>query len=114
MRGEGLGPPSSSLLARSARSSTSLSIARVLSLSVGGAGEPARTGPTGALVPALGEAEGESRTGLAGGLLVTTAASAAALGAEPEETAGSAMRICTPHRLQRTMSRFPRTFSSAI
>src|SRR5882762_1212867 len=86
---------SSALEARRARSSRSLSIARVLSSSVAG-----RSG--------AGPGRGTRRTGPGADAGTTTRRG------EEFERAGSARAIFAPHRLQRTISRFPRTCSSAI
>src|SRR5207245_40223 len=89
---------SSPLLARTAFSRISLSIARVLSVSVSRAGG-ARIGPV---------------EGLRSGCEVAMGPVDAFAPDAGVASAGSAMRICVPQRLQRTMRRFPRTFSSAI
>src|SRR5947209_8515723 len=104
------GAASPALLARSAFSSTSLSIARVLSVSVSRRGADARAmGPAG-LPP-----DCEPRMGPASGLPPDCEDEVTALPPDWDgRSAGSTMRICTPHRLQRTMSRLPRIFSSAI
>src|SRR5207249_1652391 len=91
------------LLARSASSSTALSIARVLSVSLSSLDSLA--GLTGACSSGFDLAGGGARTGA--GLLAGDFDEAA-------ESAGSEMLIFAPQRLHRTTSRLPLTLSSAM